>query len=97
MDSLDSQSSLIESKLKSVTTVRYRLDVSGNSRGILIYVRNSLLSKSQGLIGTPPDIMFGQLGLMLENKGFPNSVAAVRARSAPRSCRIGKFSAKIMA
>ena len=34
----------------------YRLDVSGNSVGILVYVRDGLLSKSLGLVGTRPDI-----------------------------------------
>ena len=34
----------------------YRLDVSGNSGGILVYVRDSLLSKYVTPIGTQPDI-----------------------------------------
>ena len=34
----------------------YRLDVSGNSCRTLFYVRNCLLSKSLGLVGTQPDI-----------------------------------------
>ena len=34
----------------------YRLDVSGYSGGILVYVRDSLLSKCLGLVSTRPDI-----------------------------------------
>ena len=34
----------------------YRLDVSGNSVGILVYVRDCLLSKYVNLVDTPPDI-----------------------------------------
>ena len=34
----------------------YRLDVSRHSGGILVYVRDSLLSKYVKLVGTPPDI-----------------------------------------
>ena len=34
----------------------YRLDVSGNSGGILVYVRDCLLSKYVNLVDTPPDI-----------------------------------------
>ena len=34
----------------------YRLDVSGNSGGVLVYVRDSLLSKQLNVDGTQPDI-----------------------------------------
>ena len=34
----------------------YRLDISGNSGGVLVYVRDSLLSKYVNLVDTPPDI-----------------------------------------
>ena len=34
----------------------YRLDVSGNSGGVLVYVKECLLSKYVNLVDTPPDI-----------------------------------------
>ena len=34
----------------------YRLDVSGNSGGVLVYVRDSILSKQLNVVGTQPDI-----------------------------------------
>ena len=34
----------------------YRLDVSGNSGGVLVYVRDSLLSKELNVVSTQPDI-----------------------------------------
>ena len=34
----------------------HRLDVSGNSGGVLVYVRDSLLSKELNVVSTQPDI-----------------------------------------
>ena len=48
--------------------IPYRLDVSGNSGGILVYVRDCLLSKYVNLIDTPSDIQIVPLRLMLEKK-----------------------------
>ena len=49
----------------------YRLDVSGNSGGILVYVRDCLLSKYVNLVDTLTPLLISrscQLRLMLENK-----------------------------